>query len=102
MTVDARTRLRVHPRFEALIGAEEADLVVEAIFPNTEVATKADIDQLRHGTRADIDSLRTELRSEMHELRVEMHQGFAAQTRWLSGFMVAWSGVVLVAVKLLL
>lgn len=70
-----------------MIGAEEADAVVEAIFPQTEVATKADVNDLR---------------VEIEKLRGEMASGFAAQTRWLTGFMVAWSGVVLAAVKLLM
>lgn len=65
--------------------------MVEAIFPQTEVATKADVNDLRN-----------DLRVEIEKLRGEMASGFAAQTRWLTGFMVAWSGVVLAAVKLLM
>ena len=68
--------------------------MVEAIFPQTEVATRADVSDLRLEFE--------QLRGEFEKLRGEMARGFAAQTRWLTGFMVAWSGVMLAAAKLLM
>ena len=34
------------------------------------------------------------------DLRTEMHQGFAAQTRWLLGYVTALSAVVLAVARL--
>lgn len=57
----------------------------------SDVATKRDIDHA-------VDVLRADLRG---EFRSELHQAIAQQTRWLVTFMVAWSTVVIAAVRLL-
>jgi hypothetical protein len=49
-----------------------AQVVMDAIHDN--VATKADIDELRHETRADIEALRQETKIEFAQVRREMSE----------------------------
>ena len=70
MTIDERLRLSIHNKLTELLGSEEADALMSRMIPvpGHDVATKDDVRVLSA------------------ELRTEMHQGFAAQTRWLMGY----------------
>jgi hypothetical protein len=104
MAVHDRIRLNIRQRLEPLIGVEEADaLVTHALSPTIdELATKADVALVQ----ADVGLVRVEMASLGRELRAEMNAMEArlgsetrdliiGQTRWLVGFVVGWSGVVL-------
>jgi hypothetical protein len=99
MVVDDRIRLNIRQRLEPLIGVEEADaLVNHALSPTLQDLV----------TRADMTLLRTELKTEMavldaklgmveKRLRGEFRDVVLTQTRWIVGFMMGWSSVVLAA-----
>ena len=84
MTVDSRIRMRIHQKFEELLGPEEADAVVEELFGMSwgQVATKDDVRVLGA------------------ELRGEMYKSFAAQTRWFIAANTALAGVYVAAATL--
>ena len=85
MAIDECLRLSIHTKLSELLGPDEADAIMSNMLPVQwrDVATK--------------DGLRVL----SAEIRTEMHQGFAAQTRWLTGYMTAL-GVVMLAVARLL
>lgn len=99
MAIDERLRLKIHTKLTALLGSEEATALIEHIMPVplTDVATKDDLRLMR----ADIDVFRAEIRTDMADLRTQMHQGFAAQTRWLMGYVTALSAIMLAVARLL-
>ena len=116
MPVDDRTRLNLHRKLDAVLGPEEADTLMAHLPPVTwnEVATKDDLRTVETVLRSEMHAGFAELRGEMHagfaELRGEMHAGFADlrteiatavtnQTKWLMTGMVAWSAVLLTAVR---
>ena len=63
MAIDEETRLDLRREFERLLGPELADAAMEAM-PNLDYTDLA--------ARADVNNLRIELRGEMAELRGEM------------------------------
>ena len=117
MAIDEGLRLSIHTQLTELLGSEEATALIEHIMPVPwhDVATKDDLENLRVELRADIavvradvavlradmDVLRADMHREMAGLRTEMYQGFAAQTRWLMGYVTALSAVVLAVARLL-
>lgn len=96
MTVDDRTRLNVHRKLEAVLGAEEADTLMAHLPPVTwqDVATKDDLRVLGA-------EIRTELHTGLADVRTEISQAIDRQTRWMVTFICAWSTVVVVAARLL-
>lgn len=94
MVVDDRIRLRIHQALVELIGPEEADAMVENMVTVHDVATRADLRVLSA-------ELRGELRGEIEKVRGEIHTAIIGQTRWLVGYITAWSGVVLALAKVL-
>ena len=92
MAVDDRMRLRIHQKLEVLLGPEEADALVGSAIPapGQELATKDDLRVLDAG-----------LRGEFEQVRGEIGHAVATQTRWMVGFMMSWSAVVLAAARLL-
>jgi hypothetical protein len=110
MAIDERLRLNIHTKLTELLGSEEATALIEHIMPVPwyDVATKDDLENLRVELRADIAVVRADmavLRADLHrdmaDLRTEMHQGFAAQTRWLMGYVTALSAIMLAVARLL-
>ena len=110
MAIDERLRLNIHTKLTELLGSEEATALIEHIMPVPwhDVATKDDLQNLRVELRADTAMLRADmevLRADMHrdmaDLRTEMHQGFAAQTRWLMSYVTALSAIMLAVARLL-
>ena len=71
---------------------QQARAATEAFAKATiqELATKADLDNLRHATKADIDGLRVELYREMRELAWKM-----------GGLLLAQGAAIVALVKLL-
>lgn len=75
MVSSAAARDRFYRTIEPLLGAEQADFLMDALPPMDwgEIATKSDLGDLR----AEMREMRAEMR-EMHaELRAEMREGFA-------------------------
>ena len=99
MVVDDRMRLRIHHKLEELIGSEEADALVGSAIPapGQELATKDDLRVLS----SDLRVVEAELRGEIEKVRGEIGHALATQTRWMIGFMMSWSTVVLAAARLL-
>ncbi len=119
MTVDDRTRLDLHRKLDAMLGSKEADTLMAHLPPVTwqDVATTNDVrtleTTLRAEMRAEFADVRAEMRAEFAEVRTEMRVGFAdvrtdmhrsmvEQTRWIIGFICAWSAVVVTIAKLIL
>jgi hypothetical protein len=71
---------------------QQARAATEAFAKATsqELATKADLDELRHATKADLDGLRVELYREMRELAWKM-----------GGLLLAQGAAIVALVKLL-
>lgn len=85
MTIDEHLRLSIHNKLTELLGSDEADALMSRMIPVpcNDVATKDD------------------LRVLSAELRTEIHQGFAAQTRWLMGYVTALSAIMLAVARLI-
>ena len=92
MTVDDRTRLNLHRKLEAVLGAKEADALMAHLPPTTwrDIATKDDLQVLG-----------ADLRTEVADLRTEISAAIDRQTRWMVTFICAWSTIVLAAARLL-
>ena len=115
MTVDDRTRLNLHRKLEAVLGPEEANTLMAHLPPVTwqDVATTKDLATLETSIRSEIAVLRADMRGDLADVRGEMRAGFAEvrgethraiveQTRWLVGFICAWSAVVVTVARLIL
>ena len=115
MTVDDRTRLNLHRKLEAVLGPEEANTLMAHLPPVTwqDVATTKDLATLETSIRSEIAVLRADMRGDLADVRSEMRAGFAEvrgethraiveQTRWLVGFICAWSAVVVTVARLIL
>ena len=96
MPAGDRTRLNLHRKLDAVLGPEEADTLMAHLPPVTwnEVATKSDL-----------EALEGRLRSEMHvgfaDIRTEIAESANRQMRWMMTFVVAWTSVVIAAVRFL-
>jgi hypothetical protein len=118
MTVDDRTRLQLHRRLEEVLGADEANTLMEHLPPVgwRDVATKqdlgvlrtdltaeigglrsdltAEIAGLRSDVRLEIAGLRSDVRLEIADLRIEMHRGFGRQAWFMVALMTAQTGLL--------
>lgn len=125
MPVDDRTRLNLHRKLDTVLGPEEADTLMAHLPPVTwnDVATKDDIGSVRTEMQALERTLRSEMQTGFAELRGEMQAGFAqlrgemqagdsslrgaisdaitTQTKWMTTVVVAWSALLLTAVRYL-
>jgi hypothetical protein len=115
MPVDDKTRLNLHRKLEAVLGAEEANTLMAHLPPVTwhDVATKDDLRALesvmRSDMRAEFSTMRGEtaadfaaVRVEIAGVRSEMHRSMVEQTRWMVGFICGWSAVVVGVARLVL
>jgi hypothetical protein len=111
MTVDDRTRYNLHRKLEAVLGPEEANTLMAHLPPVTwqDVATTRDLGTLETSIRAEITVFRSDMRAEFADVRGEIanvrgetHQAIVEQTRWLVGFICAWSAVVVAVARLIL
>ena len=92
MDITDRDRTELHNKLGATLGEKDADRLMAHLPPVTwqDVATKNDVRVLG-----------IEVRAEMALLRAEMERGFARQTRWLLGAMIAWSSVLVATAALI-
>lgn len=68
MSIDERSRHQLYLRLEEVLGADEANTLMEHLSPVgwADVATKSDLEQLRLATKADIEISTERLRSELN------------------------------------
>lgn len=124
MATNDKARLELHRRLESVLGAEEASTLMSHLPPVTwdQVATKDDLRALEANLRAEISvsasalraemaELRSEVRTEMADLRTEVRTGLAGvrteisnaiarQTRWMLGFALALTSVMITVTRL--
>ena len=124
MSTNVKARLELHRRLESVLGAEEASTLMSHLPPVTwdQVATKDDLRALEanlraeisvsaSGLRAEMAELRTEVRTEISGVRAEVHTGMAGlrteisdaiarQTRWMLGFALALTSVMITVTRL--
>jgi hypothetical protein len=106
MALDERARRQLHARLEAVLGPEEAMILMEHLPPLgwSEVATSRDLEAVRVALSGELGGQIAELRGEIAELRGETLERIAGQTRSLIVAMVgtnaALATLVLAAVTL--
>jgi hypothetical protein len=124
MSTNDKARRELHRRLESVLGAEEASTLMSHRPPVTwdQVATKDDLRALEanlraeisvsaSGLRAEMAELRTEVRTEISGVRAEVHTGMAGlrteisdaiarQTRWMLGFALALTSVMITVTRL--
>jgi hypothetical protein len=103
MPVDDRTRLNLHRKLEAVLGAEEASTLMAHLPPVTwnDVATRNDLDTLGTTLRGDMHVGFADLRTEIANVRTEIVDGVNRQIKWMVTFAAAWSSLLVAAVRLL-
>ena len=124
MSTNDKARLELHRRLDSVLGAEEASTLMSHLPPVTwdQVATKEDLRALEANLRAEISvsasglrtemaDLRTEVRTELAgvrtemahlrtDLRTEISDAITRQTRWMLGFALALTSVMITVTRL--
>ena len=113
MSTNDKARLELHRRLDSVLGAEEASTLMSHLPPVTwdQVATKEDLRALEANLRAEISVSASGLRTEMADLRTEMahlrtdlrteiSDALTRQTRWMLGFALALTSVMITATRL--
>lgn len=125
MSTNDKARLELHRRLDSVLGAEEASTLMSHLPPVTwdQVATKEDLRALEANLRAEISvsasglrtemaDLRTEVRTELAgvrtemahlrtDLRTEISDAITRQTRWMLGFALALTSVMITVTRLI-
>ncbi|MGB0210358.1 MAG: hypothetical protein ACPGCX_09740 [Ilumatobacteraceae bacterium] len=124
MSTNDKARLELHRRLDSVLGAEEASTLMSHLPPVTwdQVATKDDLRALEANLRAEISvsasglrtemaDLRTEVRTELAgvrtemahlrtDLRTEISDAITRQTRWMLGFALALTSIMITVTRL--
>ena len=124
MSTNDKARLELHRRLDSVLGAEEVSTFMSHLPPVTwdQVATKEDLRALEANLRAEISvsasglrtemaDLRTEVRTELvgvrtemahlrTDLRTEISDAITRQTRWMLGFALALTSVMITVTRL--
>jgi hypothetical protein len=106
MALDERARRQLHARLEAVLGSEEAMILMEHLPPLgwSEIATSRDLEAVRVALSGELGGQIAELRGSIAELRGETLERISGQTRSLIVTMVgtnaALATLVLAAVTL--
>ena len=114
MSTNDKARLELHRRLDSVLGAEEASTLMSHLPPVTwdQVATKEDLRALEANLRAEISVSATGLMTEMADLRTEMahlrtdlrteiSDAITRQTRWMLGFALALTSVMITVTRLI-
>ncbi len=113
MSTNDKARLELHRRLDSVLGAEEASTLMSHLPPVTwdQVATKDDLRALEANLRAEISVNASGLRTEMADLRTEMahlrtdlrteiSDAILRQTRWMLGFALALTSIMITVTRL--
>ena len=107
MSTNDKARLELHRRLDSVLGAEEASTLMSHLPPVTwdQVATKEDLRALEANLRAEISvsasGLRTEMADLRTDLRTEISDAITRQTRWMLGFALALTSVMITVTRLI-
>ena len=106
MSTNDKARLELHRRLDSVLGAEEVSTLMSHLPPVTwdQVATKEDLRALEANLRAEISvsasGLRTEMAHLRTDLRTEISDAITRQTRWMLGFALALTSVMITVTRL--
>ena len=106
MSVDERARHRLFDRLEAVLGAEEATILMEHLPPVGwgDVATKRDLDAMRDALRQDRELLRESMGTMEQRILATTRTDLLQQTRTLLVAFLAFgasiSGLAFAAARL--
>ena len=95
--------LDTHKAIERIISTgvskETAEAIVDSVnTKNDDVATKADLYEMRIELKSDIHELRTELKTDIHELRTELKSEVSSintNVKWLIAITLLLVGILL-------
>ena len=105
MSTNDKARLELHRRLDSVLGAEEASTLMSHLPPVTwdQVATKEDLRALEANLRAEISvsasGLRTEMADLRTDLRTEISDAITRQTRWMLGFALALTSIMITVTR---
>jgi len=102
MDVYERSRPQLHQRLREVLGPEEAGTLMAHLLPGayTELATKADLRQLKEELELKMDAMRHELRGEIQQVRADMYKNTRTLTLSLVTVMAIMNGIVFTALSL--
>jgi coiled-coil family 90 protein len=86
---------------EAFAKATSQELATKADLDELRHATKADLDELRHATKADLDELRHATKADLDGLRVELYREMRELAWKMGGLLLAQGAAIVALVKLL-
>jgi hypothetical protein len=106
VAITEATRHKLYQRLEAVLGHDEATILMEHLPPVgwADVATKRDVDDLRAATKHDLDDLRAAIAAVEERLGLRMdlaiERALRQQTYRLMGFFTAMMAVTVAAVRI--
>jgi hypothetical protein len=82
-------------------AADTSAALAESLSEVSDLATKADLAELRAELKADMAELRSELKADMAGLRAEVRGELNTHLRWIVGTMIGIAALAVAAAKLL-